>query len=259
MHQPFTRLIKLFVASLLLCGLAACVSEKSVPLSTSLLQEPLTIAVLPLAYTGFESNSEVLSYSSGIRNLLASFLDAHPQMVVFNREKIKQELLQAQLSQFAHIESNSPNLASADYVLTGNYQVKNSLLFRGLDIRLIEVNTGLIVVQQHVAETALNAYDLGIFINRFGVQLQKKFNLNPFENAAQYLPCRNAAWQPFLQAESLRDIAITLENPRQRAEKLAEAQKLLSQSATGFCSLGKQFIENEIQSVINEQNVLNAF
>lgn len=245
------------LASLLLCGLAACVSEK-IPIQSLQRADTLKIAVLPLNYAGFEA-TEARSYGSGIRSILAAYLDAHPNLLVFDRAKIKQQIQLAQTAAFNGQNLPLPTLAGADYLLMGSYQVKSPQVFRGLELRLIDVKTGLLVAQQHRAETELNAYELGTFLNQFGEQVRQQLHLPPFENAGGFFPCRNSGWRSFLDGESAWDMAQSLENPRQRLQKLDEALQQLRRSESAFCSLGKPFIENEIQALQIEKDLVQGF
>jgi TolB-like protein len=238
-------------ASLLLCGLAACVSEKNtIQSNLPSSADTLKIAVLPFVYTGLQQNEEALTYSSGLRIILGAYLDAHPQLQVFDRERIRRQIVAQQVLQFNGMATDFPLIEGADYLILGTYQTKNAGTFRGIELRLVKVESGLIIAQKHVSDIELSAYDLGIFINGFGEIVRQKLNLPPMGDAAAYLPCRNAGWKPFLNAQSLLDVAESIENPRQKAAKRTEAKNELRKSAPAFCSLGKQFIEKEIESIL---------
>lgn len=208
--------------------------------------DTVRIAIWPFQFTGLLQKDSDLVYASGLRLLLASYLSAYPTIRTSDRVEMQEVLQLAQISRFGPESQSIPlSFEGADYIIMGQYFMRNRTSFAHLEVRMFSVKNGAILAQRHLNLPRLSIERVPAFLQAFASEVANKLKrpeATPVFSAQ--LPCKKGGLQWIMQAAAEREAAFVMDDVTTAVQKLDKALIAFEQSKARRC--GSVWLDREI-------------
>ncbi|MBN8587823.1 MAG: hypothetical protein J0L94_05815 [Rhodothermia bacterium] len=218
--------------------------------------DTIRVAVWPFQYTGLLQKETDLAYASGLRLLLGAYLSAYSTIRTSDRVEMQEVLQMAQLSRFGPESQSIPlDFEGADYIIMGQYFMRNRTSFAHLQVRMFSVKNGAILAERHLNLPRLSIERVPAFLQAFAQDVATKLERSEATpDFSSQVTCKKGGIQWLMQAAADREAAFVMEDLTLAVEKLDKAIVGFERSKIRLCGSG--WLDREISETQNMRNAL---
>ena len=209
--------------------------------------DTVRIAVWPFQYTGLTASAQDLQWGSGMRVLLSAMLDAHPAIRTSDRVEMEEVLKLAQISRFGPESQSIPtHFEGADYIIMGQYFMRDRKNLAHLEIRMFAVENGAILADHHLNLPRLPVTRIPMFLQAFAEDVvQRLKRTTPLTLGTACRPCKSNGLRYFIEASAAREAAFAATDAQAALRLYDQANQSYQLALPAFCE--PEWLHQEVE------------